>query len=176
MPPFPLVEPSTTNVAHGVAAEEGRHPPHLAEAGGAWTCRSSRASAAGTYLPRNIRPVAPDTRKCHRTIPARQCMFICTGGADRRARAVIAPLRNGKPLKTAPAGAMARTIGRAGVEISESGTLAATVRSPAPPVRARRERVHRASRVETNPHRCRYALPCRAMDALRETAWPTSWH
>ena len=30
MPPSPLVEPSTTSVAHGAAVEEGRHPPHLA--------------------------------------------------------------------------------------------------------------------------------------------------
>ena len=30
MPPSPLVEPSTTTMAHGAAVEEGRHPPHLA--------------------------------------------------------------------------------------------------------------------------------------------------
>ena len=90
-----------------------------------------------------------DTRKCHDAIAA------------RGAAAIIPPRKNAKPWKPDSPGAVARN-----EALRASKRFGRTIWR-------RWSGYHRRSRVETNPlgHCC--AIPCRAMDALCQTAGPT---
>ena len=92
---------------------------------------------------------AYDTRKCHDAIAA------------RGAHAVIPPRKNAKPWKPTSAGAIARN-----EAVNASRYLGRALWR-------RWSGYHRRSRVETKPlGTFPSEIPCRSMDALRETTGP----